>query len=153
MQAVHEHLMLKRKAAYEGNKGGPRVLIAGPTDAGKSTLAKSLLRNILLTDTMENDEELQQVIFADLDIGQGEISLPGVIAASILDKTCLEGSEDGNINIKESLKFYVGHTSLEECATLFQYYVKELAYKVSKRTENNRSCKVLSIVDFESRND
>ena len=58
-----------------------QVLIAGPTDFGKSTLCGILLAYAARCD--------RRPVFVDLDIGQGALTVPGAIAASPVDKLCL----------------------------------------------------------------
>ena len=57
------------------------MLIAGPVDSGKSTLTQILLNYSLRLSG--------KPILIDLDVGQGSISVPGAIAASPLDISCL----------------------------------------------------------------
>lgn len=63
----------KRTQAQNSAKRGPRVLIAGPTDSGKTTLSKILLNYAA--------RKGRECLFVDLDIGQGSISVPGMLAA------------------------------------------------------------------------
>lgn len=65
------------------------MLIVGPTDHGKSTLARLLTAYALRLD--------RTPIFVDLDVGQPMNSLPGTLTAYPLEKTCL------NVEVRVSL--------------------------------------------------
>ena len=70
---LHLKLEQQRAAAKANGTAGPRVLVAGPTDTGKSSLCR-LLANLLAR--CGNSTTL-----VDLDIGQGEMSVPGCVSA------------------------------------------------------------------------
>ncbi len=53
-------------------------MLVGPTDSGKSSLSKLLLGYAARMGA--------QPTFVDLDIGQGAITVPGVISATPIDK-------------------------------------------------------------------
>lgn len=67
-----------RVSAFQQTTRGPRVLIAGPTDVGKSTVSKILLNYAVRFNWTP--------IFVDLDVGQGNISIPGTIGALVVSK-------------------------------------------------------------------
>ncbi|KAL3844252.1 hypothetical protein ACJIZ3_001655 [Penstemon smallii] len=56
---------------------GPRVIVVGPTDSGKSTLSRMLLSWAA--------KQGWKPTFVDLDIGQGTITIPGCIAATPIE--------------------------------------------------------------------
>lgn len=74
---IHSQLQRRRELAVVKRSSGPRVLVAGPVDAGKSTLTQILLNYALRLG--------EKPTFVDLDVGQGCLSVPGTIAASPLD--------------------------------------------------------------------
>ena len=51
-------------------------MITGPTDAGKSTLCRLLINYAVRMG--------RKPVFADLDVGQGSISVPGTIGATVV---------------------------------------------------------------------
>jgi hypothetical protein len=71
---VHETLEGRRRAAASASSEGPRVLVAGAVDVGKSSLCR-----ILLNYAVRNGWAPTAV---DLDVGQGSITVPGCIAAT-----------------------------------------------------------------------
>jgi polyribonucleotide 5'-hydroxyl-kinase len=57
-----------------GSAQGPRVVVVGPTDVGKSTLCRMLLNWAVRAG--------HQPTYVDLDVGQGTITAPGCLAAT-----------------------------------------------------------------------
>jgi polyribonucleotide 5'-hydroxyl-kinase len=57
-----------------GSAQGPRVVVAGPTDVGKSTLCRMLLNWGVRAG--------YQPTYVDLDVGQGTVTAPGCLAAT-----------------------------------------------------------------------
>jgi polyribonucleotide 5'-hydroxyl-kinase len=78
---THIQLEARRDVALANNDFGPRVVIVGGTDAGKSSFSHILTAYAVRLD--------RTPIFVDLDVGQSSISIPGTIAAVPLDKSCL----------------------------------------------------------------
>lgn len=57
-------------------------MIVGPTDSGKSSLSRILLSYAVRVG--------RTPLALDLDVGQGEVSVPGTIAATALTEKCLD---------------------------------------------------------------
>jgi polyribonucleotide 5'-hydroxyl-kinase len=68
---AHAALELLRRKAETDNSRGPATMIVGPMDVGKTTLCRLLLNYAV--------RMLRRPIFVDLDVGQGQISVPGTI--------------------------------------------------------------------------
>lgn len=81
-------------------KQGPRVIVVGPTDSGKSTLSRMLLSWAA--------KQGWKPTFVDLDIGQGSITIPGCIAATPIEMPIdpVEG-----IPLEIPLVYFYGHTT------------------------------------------
>lgn len=77
---------------------GPRVIVVGPTDSGKSTLSRMLLSWAA--------KQGWKPTFVDLDIGQGSITIPGCIAATPIEMPIdpVEG-----IPLEMPLVYFHGH--------------------------------------------
>lgn len=79
---------------------GPRVIVVGPTDSGKSTLSRMLLSWAAKLGWKPT--------FVDLDIGQGAITIPGCIAATPIELPIdpVEG-----IPLEMPLVYFFGHAT------------------------------------------
>ena len=62
-----------KKADGEDSTPAPRVMLAGPTDSGKSTICKILTNYAVRCGSSP--------LFVDLDVGQGSLTVPGCVAA------------------------------------------------------------------------
>lgn len=78
---IHAQLQRRRELARAKHASGPRVLITGPVDSGKTTLTHLLLSYALRLG--------EKPTIVDLDPGRGYLSVPGAITASPLDMNCL----------------------------------------------------------------
>lgn len=67
----HAALEAMRNTAEQENTNGPITMVVGPADVGKSTVC-----NLLLNYAVRMG---RRPIFVDLDVGQGQISVPGSI--------------------------------------------------------------------------
>uniref|UniRef100_A0A383VI97 Protein CLP1 homolog n=1 Tax=Tetradesmus obliquus TaxID=3088 RepID=A0A383VI97_TETOB len=70
----HQVLHNLRQEAQASGGQGPRVVVAGPTDSGKSSMCRMLLNWAVRAQ--------HQPTYVDLDIGQGSITVPGCLAAT-----------------------------------------------------------------------
>lgn len=101
---------------------GPRVIVVGPTDSGKSTLSRMLLSWAA--------KQGWKPTFVDLDIGQGSITIPGCIAATPVELPIdpVEG-----IPLEMPLVYFYGHTTPSANLELYKVLVKELAQTLEKQ--------------------
>jgi len=129
---LHQQLEARRDTAAAGGGGGggganppqgPRVLICGSTDSGKSTLCRVLCAYACRVGRAPT--------LVDLDLGQGEVSIPGALAATPLDKLCLSVEE--NFAHTSAMAFYLGHLSPGEHVPVYRNAVERLADVVGRR--------------------
>lgn len=78
---IHGQLQSLRDNALRDKTMGPRIMIIGPTDVGKSTICRTLVAYAVRAGSTP--------IYVDLDIGQSDLVIPGTIAASVIDKDSL----------------------------------------------------------------
>ncbi|KVH92731.1 Pre-mRNA cleavage complex II Clp1, partial [Cynara cardunculus var. scolymus] len=116
----------KASASDADASQGPRVIVVGPTDSGKSTLSRMLLSWAA--------KQGWKPTFVDLDIGQGSITLPGCIAASPIDMPIdpVEG-----IPLEMPLVYFYGHNTPTVNADLYRVLVKELAVILERQFAGN----------------
>ncbi|KAL8498992.1 hypothetical protein ACS0TY_022086 [Phlomoides rotata] len=105
---------------------GPRVIVVGPTDSGKSTLSRMLLSWAA--------KQGWKPTFVDLDIGQGSITIPGSIAATPIELPIdpVEG-----IPLDMPLVYFHGHVTPSANVDLYKLLVKELAQVLERQFEGN----------------
>ena len=78
---THVQLEAMRDVAFANGERGPRVIVVGPKDHGKSTICRILSAYAARLD--------RNPVFVDLDVGQGSLSIPGSLCAAPVSKTSL----------------------------------------------------------------
>ncbi|BDA46117.1 Protein CLP1 homolog [Coccomyxa sp. Obi] len=122
---VHDGLEQRRRAAKEAstsNLSGPRTIIVGPVDAGKSTLGKILLNYAVRAGWAPTA--------VDLDIGQGSITVPGCLAGTPVEAPI--DVEEG-LPTEVPLVYYYGHQTPSDNPDLYKFLVERLADVLSRR--------------------
>lgn len=129
----HAALELMRTNAEQANKKGPIAMIVGPGDVGKSTVC-----NILLNYAARLG---RRPIFVDLDVGQGQISVPGTIGALLVERPA---SLDEGFSQEAPLVYHFGHKSPSPNTALYTLLSTQLANTVKSRLEVNKKSKYSS---------
>jgi polyribonucleotide 5'-hydroxyl-kinase len=125
---LHQRLEARREEARVAGLQGPRVIVVGPTDSGKSSLCRILCSYACRLGRAPT--------FVDLDLGQGEISLPGTLAATPVDRACLTVEDDaggGGSAKLAPLAFYFGHASPGDYTDVLRNAQGRLADCVNRR--------------------
>eukprot|EP00735_Rhodelphis_limneticus_P013986 TRINITY_DN795_c0_g1::TRINITY_DN795_c0_g1_i1::g.18441::m.18441 TRINITY_DN795_c0_g1::TRINITY_DN795_c0_g1_i1::g.18441 ORF type:complete len:443 (-),score=27.52,sp/Q9SR06/CLP1_ARATH/44.27/2e-129,Clp1/PF06807.9/1.3e-43,MobB/PF03205.9/3.6e-13,ABC_tran/PF00005.22/0.013,ABC_tran/PF00005.22/1.3e+04,AAA_17/PF13207.1/0.33,AAA_17/PF13207.1/9.3e+03 TRINITY_DN795_c0_g1_i1:28-1167(-) len=113
---AHSVLEARRAQAKATQTRGPRVALVGPTDCGKSSLAKILLSYATRLGWTP--------LFVDLDLGQGTITVPGVISAVLVERPV--DIEEGLV-LSRPLALYHAHTTPSTNPDLFKRQSETLA--------------------------
>jgi len=124
---THMQLEARRDAALANQDFGPRVLLAGPSDSGKSTAARILAAYACRVD--------RTPLYVDLDVGQSALAVPGTICASPLSKFGL-GVEEG-CRGDAPLLYSLGYATPLDRAELYNKLVSVLAGKVKDRLDRD----------------
>lgn len=136
---VNLHFALEQirdQASSDGTEG-PRVLILGPDNSGKTSLVKILVAYAT--------KMCRQPIVVNLDTKEGMLSIPGTISAavfsSIIDVEQGWGSSPTNgptqVPVKLPLVYYYGSANPEENPNIFKPIVTRAAISVMGRLQGD----------------
>ncbi|XP_010417718.1 PREDICTED: protein CLP1 homolog [Camelina sativa] len=138
---VHAVLDARRRFAKASTSNepessqGPRVIVVGPVDSGKSTLTKMLLSWAA--------KQGWKPTFVDLDVGQGSITIPGSIAATPIEMP-LDPVEGFTLDM--ALVYYYGHITPSVNIELYKTLVKELAQVLERQFVGNPESRAAGMV-------
>ncbi|CAG8574258.1 12561_t:CDS:10, partial [Acaulospora morrowiae] len=154
---LNMHLALEqcREEAKAKEEMGPRVMIVGPEDVGKTSLSKILLAYAF--------RQGRQPIFADLDTSEasmnrmaieGSITMPGTITATVINQIIdVEEGFGSSTTTSPSLgssmipiAYYYGYSDVGENIKLYKVLTAKLAQTVKLRAANDEDAKISGIV-------
>ena len=138
---VHFGLERMRDTARMQGRLGPRVLVVGPENSGKTSLAKILLSYAV--------KDGRQPVMVNLDPRQGMLSLPGSFAAatiaSLLDIEegwgCSPISGPSPAPVKMPLCYHFGVEHPEDNPKIFRPLVTRMALAVTSRITEDMAAK------------
>ena len=120
---LNVHIVLEsRRAKARQDKGyGPKVLIAGGVDVGKSTLARILTSYAARVGSTPT--------FVDLDVGQNAITVPGMLAACHVAEPW---DVEYGISKVSPLSYFFGGSAPSHNVALYRKQVDVLAAELSR---------------------
>jgi len=124
---THAALEQMRVKAESDDTRGPRMLVVGPTDVGKSTFCRILVNYAVRLG--------RSPVIADIDVGQGDIGLPGTIGAMVAERSA--DVEEG-FSQAAPLIFHYGHKSPNDNLQLYNMLVSRLAEIINVRSEQSK---------------
>lgn len=138
---LHFALEKLRDEAATGGRDGPRVLMVGPENAGKTSLVKLL--------TAYATRSGRQPIAVNLDTKESMLSIPGTVSAttfsSIIDVEEGWGSSPTNgptqVPVKLPLVYYLGLANPEERTAVYKSVIARLALSVMNRLQDDDDAK------------
>jgi len=140
---LHAGLEQMRKNADESSKNksetesarGPSVMVVGPTDSGKTSLCKLLVNYAVRMG--------RRPVFADLDVGQGHISVPGTIGATVVEEPI---SVDDGFDPNSPLVYNFGHKSPGFNLPLINQYVTQMTESIRDQFKVNRKAEASGVI-------
>ena len=136
---------LREQASVTGNQG-PRVLILGPDNAGKTSLAKLL--------TAYANRAGRQPIVVNLDPREGMLSIPGTLStavfSTIIDVEQGWGSSPTNgptqVPVKLPLVYYYGLANPEEKPDVYKPLITRAALSAMNRLHEDEEAKAAGYI-------
>ncbi|KAM6952039.1 polyribonucleotide 5'-hydroxyl-kinase Clp1 isoform 2-T3 [Lycodopsis pacificus] len=128
---THAALEQMRKQAERDNERGPRVMVVGPTDVGKSTVCRLLLSYAVRVG--------RRPTLVELDVGQSGVSVPGTVSALCIERPA--DVEEG-FSVQAPLVYHFGSTTPGTNIKLYNKLTSCLADVFSRRCEVNRKASV-----------
>lgn len=128
---THAALEQMRQQAERDNERGPRVMVVGPTDVGKSTLCRLLLNYAVRLG--------RRPTLVELDVGQSGVSVPGTMSALCIERPA--DVEEG-FSVQAPLVYHFGSTTPGTNIKLYNKLTSTLAEVFSQRCEVNRKASV-----------
>jgi polyribonucleotide 5'-hydroxyl-kinase len=144
---VHFALETMRQEAKTSGRDGPRVLILGPEDAGKTSLTKTL--------TGYATKMGRQPVVVNLDPAEGMLSVPGTLTAttfrSMIDVEEGWGSSPMSgpspIPVKLPLVYFYGlENPLDADGALYKPIVSRLALAVTGRLAEDEDAREAGVI-------
>ncbi|XP_046736937.1 protein CLP1 homolog [Diprion similis] len=131
----HAAMERMRETAEKEDTVGPITMVVGPGDVGKSTFCRLLLNYAVRMG--------RRPVFVDLDVGQGDIAIPGTVGALLVERPAniVEGFSQ-----QAPLVFHFGHSSPSANTALYNLLVSRLAEVCSDRLQANKKAKASGIV-------
>ncbi|XP_078530264.1 polyribonucleotide 5'-hydroxyl-kinase Clp1 [Lissotriton helveticus] len=128
---IHTALEQMRRQAEKEDERGPRVMVVGPTDVGKSTICRLLLNYAVRVG--------RRPTFVELDVGQGNVSIPGTMGALYIERPA--DVEEG-FSVQAPLVYHFGSTTPGTNIKLYNKLTSRLAEVFNQRCEVNRRASI-----------
>ncbi|KAJ3331046.1 hypothetical protein HDU76_004213 [Blyttiomyces sp. JEL0837] len=138
---VHLALEAMRDDSAKNGAHGPKVMIVGPADVGKSALSKILLNYAIKCE--------RKPVFMDIDTNEGSVTMPGSMTASVFSRNIDVEEEFGGTPVSTGstpLVYYYGYSSPTEKAKLYSRLVTKLAEVVGRKYDSDPDVRGAGIV-------
>uniref|UniRef100_A0AC34F8L1 Protein CLP1 homolog n=1 Tax=Panagrolaimus sp. ES5 TaxID=591445 RepID=A0AC34F8L1_9BILA len=119
---MHRQIALQKAAMGDLTARGPRILLTGPMDVGKSTVSRILLNYAIRFG--------HTPIYVDLDPGQGQICIPGTVSALLV---CKPADIVENFDRTSTLAFSLGTVSPGMNMEYYKHLIQTLANLVDEK--------------------
>mmetsp|Transcript_7276 Transcript_7276/g.11621 ORF Transcript_7276/g.11621 Transcript_7276/m.11621 type:complete len:421 (-) Transcript_7276:66-1328(-) len=119
---IHSNLGIRSSAGKP-----PRVAIVGPSNCGKTSVARNLAAYAF--------RDGRAPVMVDLDVSKNNIGVPGTVAATVIDSDMTFFGDEGEVGFtaRDPLMYYVGYDSVTGHAQRLQEQIKLLEAQISER--------------------
>lgn len=145
---LHGLLNNMRHAAASAGREGPRVLVTGESNTGKTTLVRTL--------TSYATRQGYQPLVMNADPKEGMLSLPGTLSASVfatvMDPEAVDGwgstptSGPSSVPVKLPLVFFYGQQTPEEDPDFYQEIVSKMAGSISGKLHEDEQVRSSGVI-------
>jgi polyribonucleotide 5'-hydroxyl-kinase len=145
---LHFKLTALRTIAAQTGTDGPRIMIAGPANTGKTTLARTLAAYAVRMG--------EQPLVVNTDPRHGMLTLPGTLSASVFATVMDIESGDGwgstpssgpsTVPVKLPLVFEYGYSYPEEDAPFYGQLVTRLSGSVTARFRDDPAVRIAGMI-------
>ncbi|KAJ3056160.1 hypothetical protein HK097_007884 [Rhizophlyctis rosea] len=130
---LNVHIALEQIRIENAEKGldGPKVMIVGPADVGKSSLAKILLNYAV--------KHGRQPVFVDLDPTEGTVAIPGTLTATSIARPIDVEDEFGASSATTGISpiaYYYGYPNITDKPRLYSMLTTRMGAVIKKKLED-----------------
>lgn len=124
---LHSALEQRRTVAMATESGGPRLLVAGPANVGKSSLCRILINYATRLQ--------RRPLYVDLDVGDGALAAPCTVSIAAIDHPV----DTSGRFVRPPLMLHYGHMNPNTNPKLFDRVIEQAAGAVEERTAVDRN--------------
>ncbi|CAG0916596.1 unnamed protein product [Notodromas monacha] len=133
----HALLELERIKAEDAGQRGPRVMVIGGYDCGKTSVVRALLNYAVQIG--------RTPIFVSLDVRHGDLGVPGTLGAVVVDKVSDDKGRFGDFR-KPPLMYHFGHAYIDFNKHAYNVIVGELSKNVLAAMDSCPSTKSSGLI-------
>jgi len=126
----------ERTRAISSHSQGPRVVLVGPTDSGKSSLSRLLMNYA--------SRKGHFPTFIDLDIGQGSITIPAMVAAIQIDQPVSIGQVE--LSSLPPLVYYYGHVTPSDNVKMYKLAIANMTKDINRKFDLNEKARTSGMI-------
>lgn len=138
---AHVALQHLREQAADHDFEGPRVMVVGSSDVGKTSLCKILLNYAGIQLKLEVNIKVKQSskpLYVDIDTNEGTVTIPGTINAMSMNRPIDPEEDLGATPISTNttpITYYYGYSNPLEKSKFYSLLVQQLANTIQKKVD------------------